>query len=174
MFENKHTFKFICTFLGILSVFIDGPLIPIISFAIAIALFVYKIKLAKESPEGFSSAMLDILIIVIVIIVDIGFFALRISIENDYNYYTSGSSEKYSTEELVEFLIGDYKIKNLSQFSNTQSNNVNEIRKGFKTYLQEQSGFADVTVKGNKIACNFGMERIIFTITNNNITYEIK
>ena len=48
-------------------------------------MFVYKIKQAKESPEGFESLMLDIVIIVIIIVIDIGFFVFRISIEHEYN-----------------------------------------------------------------------------------------
>ena len=44
MFEDKHMFKFVCAMLGFASIIIPGPIVPIVSFIIAIAMFVYKIK----------------------------------------------------------------------------------------------------------------------------------
>lgn len=176
IFEDKHMFKFICALLGFASIIIPGPIIPIISFIIAIAMFVYKIKKAKESPEGFESLMLDIIIIVIVIVIDIAFFAMRVSIENDfnrkYNYSTSTSlSSEFS--EAIEGAIASYMIQNYDLFSSSK-NNVNKIKSGFSSYLRNDLELDDVTVQGNNIICNIGDKTVTFKITKNDIAYSIE
>ena len=132
MFEDKHIFGFVCALLCFASIIIPEPIIPIISFIIAIAMFVYKIKLAKESPEGMKSLMLDLVIIIIVIVIDIGFFAMRISIWNEYNKYdySSSSSQKYSTSDLAQMVISSFKIENSSLFGSEA--NINTIKSRFK------------------------------------------
>ena len=85
MFEDRHMFKFVCAMLGFASIIIPGPIVPIISFIIAIAMFVYKIKQAKESPEGFESLMLDIIIIVIIIV--IGFHKVASCISENCRFH---------------------------------------------------------------------------------------
>ena len=171
MFEDKHMFKFICAILGFASIIIPGPIIPIISFIIAIAMFVYKIKQAKESPEGFASLMLDIVIIVI----DIGFFAMRISIEHEYNKYdySSSNSQEMTASDFAETAIAAYQLGNLSQFSDS-GNHLNAIKSGFTSYLKDELEITDVNVKENKITCNIGSDTIIFTITKNDIKYSVK
>ena len=175
MFEDKHMFKFICALLGFASIIIPGPIIPIISFIIAIAMFVYKIKQAKESPEGFESLMLDIVIIVIIIVIDIGFFSMRISIEHEYNKYdySSSNSQEMTASDFAETAIAAYQLGNLSQFSDS-GNHLNAIKSGFTSYLKDELEITDVNVKGNKITCNIGSDTIIFTITKNDIKYSIK
>lgn len=174
MFEDRHMFKFVCALLGFASIIIPGPIIPIISFVIAIAMFVYKIKRAKESPEGFESLMLDIVIIVIVIIVDIGFFAMRISIENEYNKYnySSSSSSEYSTSDLAQLIVTSYKIDHSSQFGS--GTNINTIKSGFKRYLESEMDLTNVTISGNNVICYIGSDKVIFTVTTNDIKYTIK
>ena len=175
MFEDKHMFKFICALLGFASIITPGPIIPIISFIIAIAMFIYKIKQAKESPEGFESLMLDIVIIVIIIVIDIGFFAMRISIEHEYNKYdySSSNSQEMTASDFAETAIAAYQLGNLSQFSDS-GNHLNAIKSGFTSYLKDELEITDVNVKENKITCNIGSDTIIFTITKNDINYSVK
>ena len=175
MFEDKHMFKFICALLGFASIIIPGPIIPIISFIIAIAMFVYKIKQAKEGPEGFESLMLDIVIIVIIIVIDIGFFSMRISIEHEYNKYdySWSNSQEMTASDFAETAIAAYQLGNLSQFSDS-GNHLNAIKSGFTSYLKDELEITDVNVKGNKITCNIGSDMIIFTITKNDIKYSVK
>ena len=174
MFEDKHMFKFVCALLGFASIIIPGPIIPIISFIIAIAMFVYKIKQAKESPEGFESLMLDIVVIIIVIVIDIGFFAMRISIENEYNKYnySSSSSQEYSTSDLAQMVVSSFEIENSSLFGSGA--NINTIKSKFKSYLQKELKLTDVTINGNKVICYIGADQVTFTVTKNDIKYSVK
>lgn len=174
MFEDKHIFGFVCALLCFASIIIPEPIIPIISFIIAIAMFVYKIKLAKESPEGMKSLMLDLVIIIIVIVIDIGFFAMRISIWNEYNKYdySSSSSQKYSTSDLAQMVISSFKIENSSLFGSEA--NINTIKSRFKSYLQKELELTDVTMNGNKIICYMGTDQVTFTVTKNDIKYSVK
>lgn len=174
MFEDKHMFKFVCAMLGFASIIIPGPIVPIISFVIAIALFVYKIKQAKESPEGFESLMFDIIIIVIIIVIDIGFFAMRISIEHEYNKYdySSSSSSEYSTSDLAQLIVTSYKIDHSSQFGSGA--NINTIKSGFKRYLETEMDLTNVTINGNRVTCYIGSDQVIFTVTTNDIKYTVK
>ena len=175
MLKDKSMRKFIWIFLGVASIFIPGPIIPIISFLICFSLLIYEIKRAKESPEGFESLMIDIIIIVIVLVVDIGIFAMRISIENEYNKYdySSSSSEEMTVSDFAENAILAYQLGNLSQFSD-DGNHQSAIKSGFSTYLRDEIGLTDVTINGNKITCNMGTDKIIFTVTKNDIKYSIK
>lgn len=175
MFEDKHMMKFVYALLGFASIIIPGPIVPIISLIIAISLLVYKIKRAKESPEGFEELMLDIIIIVIVLVVNIGIFAMRISIENEYNKYnySSSSSQEMTATEFAETAIATYQIGNLSQFTD-KGNHINAIKSGFKSFLQNDLEIEDVKVNGNKITCSIGTDTIIFSITKNDIKYSIK
>lgn len=175
MFEDKYMFKFACAMLGFASIIIPGPIVPIISFVIAIAMFVYKIKQAKESPEGFESLKLDIIIIIIIMVIDIGFFALRISIEHEYNKYdySSSSSQEMSASDFAENAINVYEIGHLAQFSD-ERNHLAEIKSGFTSYLKNELELSDVTVNGNKITCKFNYDTIIFTVTKNDIKYSVK
>ena len=66
MFEDRNMLKFVYALLGFVSIIISGPIVPVVSLIIAIALLVYKIKRAKESPEGFEALMLDIIIMRII------------------------------------------------------------------------------------------------------------
>ena len=173
MFEDKHMFKFVCALLGFASIIIPWPIVPIVSLVIAIAMLVYKIKAAKESPEGFEALMLDIVLIIIVLVIDIGFFAMRISIEHEYNKYNySSSSSEYSTSDLAEMIITSYKIDNSSKFGSGA--NINTIKSGFKTYLEKELELTNVTMNGNKITCYIDMEQVIFTVTKNDINYTVK
>lgn len=175
MFEDRHMMKFVYALLGFASIIIPGSIVPIVSLIIAIAMLVYKIKKAKESPEGFESLMLDIIIIVIVLVVDIGIFAMRISIENEYNKYnySSSSKQEMTASDFAETAILAYQMGNLSQFSD-EGNHLNAIKSGFTTYLKEELGITNTTVKGNKITCSVGNDTIVFTVTKNDIKYSIK
>lgn len=175
MFENKYMFQLVCALLGFASIIIPGPIVPIISLIIAISLLVYKIKRAKESPEGFESLMMDVVIIIIVLVINIGFFVTRISIENEYNKYnySSSSSQDITASEFAETAIFTYQIGNLSQFTD-KGNHLDDIKSGFKSFLQNDLEIQNVKVNGNKITCNIGADTIIFTITKNDIKYSIK
>ena len=48
------------------------------------------------------------------------------------------------------------------------------IKKGFKTYLQNELEIQDVKVNKNKITCTLGTEKIIFTVTKNDITFVVE
>ena len=167
--------KFVYVLLGFASIIIPGPIVPIISLIIVISLLVYKIKRAKESTEGFEELMLDIVIIIIVLVINIGFFVMRISIENEYSKYDylSSSSQEMTASEFAETAIVTYQIGNLSQFTD-EGNHINAIKSGFKSFLQNDLEIKDVKVNGNKITCNLEMDIIIFTITKNDIKYSIK
>lgn len=175
MFEDKNMLKFVYALLGFASIIIPGPIVPVVSLIIAIALLVYKIKRAKESPEGFEALMLDIIIIVIVLVVDIGIFVMRISIENEYNKYnySSSSAQEMTTKDFAENAIMVYQLGNLSQFSD-EGNHQSAIKNGFSTYLREELEISDVSIKGNKITCKIGTDTVIFTVTKNDIKYSVK
>lgn len=175
MFEDKHIFKFLCALLGFASIIIPGPLIPIISLVIAISMLVYKIKRAKESPEGFESLMIDIVLIIIVLVIDIGSCVVRISTEYEYSKYNSSSSnsQEMTASDFAETAIVAYQLGNLSQFSD-DGNHLNEIKIGFTDYLKNELGITDVNGNGNKITCNINSDTIIFTITKNDIKYNVK
>lgn len=175
MFEDRSMLKFVYALLGFASIIIPGPIVPVVSLIIAIALLVYKIKQAKESPEGFEALMLDIIIIVIVLVVDIGIFAMRISIENEYNKYnySSSSQQEMTASDFAESAILAYQIGNLSQFSD-EGNHQSAIKSGFSKYLRDELGISDISINGNKITCKIGTDTIIFTITKNDIKYSIK
>lgn len=174
MFEDKHMFKFVCALLGFASIIIPGPIVPIISLIISIGLLIYKIKRAKESPEGFEALMLDIVCIIIVLVIGIGLTVLRISIENDYNKYnySSDSSQETTVSDFAETAILKYQIDNFSQFSE-KGNHQSKIKKGFSTYLKNDLGINDVSIKGNKITCKYRKNTVIFTVTKNDIKYSI-
>ena len=175
MLKDKSMRKFIWIFLGVASIFIPGPIIPIISFLICFSLLIYEIKRAKESPEGFEALMVDLVILIIVIIIDVGCLAMRISIEKEYNKFNYSSSSKQTVDinEVVETAIYTYEIRNLSQFS-SKGNHLSEIKTGFLSYLKDDLGISDTTLNGNKITCNFGKDIVVFTITKNDIKYTIK
>ena len=168
MFEDRTLTKFVYVFLGFISIIIPGPIVPLVSLIITIAMLVYKIKSIKEGTIGFEEIMLDIIAIIIVIVINIAFFAVRISVENEYN-----SSEEITIEELVETTIDAYKLGNLSQFTD-DGNHQSKIKTGFTDYLKNDIGISDVTVSGNKITCDMGTDTIVFTITKNNIKYAIE
>ena len=175
MFEDRHVFKFVCALLGFASIIMPGPIIPLVSLVIVIGMLIYKIRRAKESPEGFESLMLDIVIIVIVIVIDIGFFAMRIAIENDYDKYhytSSSSSQEYSLSDLADMAIQTYKMGHLAQFDG--KTNVNTIKNGFKNFLEEEMVMADISISGNKVVCKIGTQQIIFTVSKNDIKYTVK
>lgn len=174
MFEDKNMLKFVCVALGFASIIIPGPIIPIVSLIVAIGLLVYKIKRAKESPEGFEALMIDIILIIIVVVVDIGFFAMRISVDNTYNKYNSSSNrEEMTISELAETIITSYKMENLDQFSEDK-NHLKAIRSGFTNFLKDELEIQEVSVNGNKITCNLDTDTIIFVVTKNDIKYSIK
>lgn len=183
MSEDKHLFKFICAFLGLMSIFIEGPLIPMISFVIAIGMLIYKIKCAKESPEAYQALMLDIILVIIVLVIDIVFFIMQISIlgsvESQMSLFSNDSAvvdtndSSMTLPEILDTAISLYKLGNLSQFSGDK-NNSGAIKAGFSDYLENELGFTNVNVKGNKITCTFGTDEITFTVTKNDIKYKIK
>lgn len=175
MLEDKHMFKFVCALLGFASIIIPGSIVPMISLIIVISMLVYKIKRAKESPEGFEALMLDIILIIIVLVMDIGLFAMRISVEHEYNKYnySSSSSQEVTASDFAETAIAAYQLKNLSQFSDS-GNNLVAIKKGFTGYLKKEIGISNVSINGNRITCNIGTDQIIFTVTKNDIKYSIK
>ena len=90
-----------------------------------------------------------------------------------HNYSSSSSSEDMTVSELAEAAILVYKIDNMSQFESS-SNNINAIKNGFKTYLQKELEIQDVKVNKNKITCTLGTEKIIFTVTKNDITFSVE
>ncbi len=176
MLEDRHMMRFIYILLGIASIFIPGPIISSVSFIIATAILVNKIKKAKESPEGYEALMLDIIIIVIIIVADIGAFAMKIAMEKEYNklnFSSKSTQQETNASDFAESAILSYKIENISQFFD-EGNNLNEIKSGFNTFLNEELNITNTTINGNKITCSFGKDTIVFTVTKNDIEYKIK
>lgn len=178
MFEDKYIFKFVCAILAVASIMIPGLIVPVISFVVAIALLIYKFKQGKDSPEGFELLMLDIVCIIILIIVDIGFFAFRISVAHEYSKYNSstyslGSSQEMSSEDVAEKAIYAYKTINYSQFSGS-GNHLSAIKSGFLSFLKNDLEISDATINGNKITCTVGFDKIVFLVTRNDIKYNIE
>ena len=149
MFEDKYIFKFICVLLGTCSIFIRGPIIPIISVIVAIGMLVYRIKKSKESPEDHADFMLDVMLVAIVIIINIVLLTMFFIVENHID-----SNDNYSSSSSQEYL--------------------NAIKKGFTSYLKEDLGLSDVTVNGNKITCTWKEKTVIFTVSKNDISYSVK
>jgi len=172
-FEDRHMFKFVCALLGFASIIIPGPIVPIISLIIIIGMLIYKIKRAKESPEGFEELMLDIIIIVIILLIDIGTFVTRIPIEDKSNKYSSSSTQEMTISELAENIVSTYKVENFSQFLES-GNHINAIKSGFTTYLKDELDISDVSINGNRITCNIETDQIIFTVIKNDIKYTIR
>ena len=172
---QKYMYRFIYSILALASIFMPGPIVPMISLVIAIGILVYKIKLAKESKEGFDMLKVDIIMIIIVLVIDIGFVALRISIENSYNRsnYSQTSKEQMTSSEFAEAVIWQYQVKNTSLFLNGE-NNTKAIRSGLEQYLKNDLGLDDVTIKGKNVICYFENEKIIFTVDDNEISFNIK
>lgn len=168
---DKSMYKFIYAFLGLCSIIIPGPIVPIGCLVVAIAILVMKIKAAKESREGYEALMFDIICIVIVLVISLGLSIYRISLEVDY--MKNNSSSTSGSEEIAEAAILIYKTDNISQFKEG-SNNINAIKRGFKTYLQNELRIQDVKVKNNQITCTIGTEKIVFTITKNDITFNVE
>lgn len=168
-------YRFIYSILAFASIIIPGPIVPMVSFVIAIGILIYKIKAAKESKEGFDLLKIDIIMIIIVLVIDIGFVALRISIENSYNRsnYSQTSKEQMTSSEFAETVIFQYQMENISLFSNGE-NNTKTIRSGFKEYLQNDLGLDNVTIRGKNVICYFEDEKIVFTVDDNDISFSIK
>ena len=183
MFEDKSIFKFVCASLALISIIIPGPFVPIVSLLLAISLFIYKIKKAKESAEGFESLMLDIVMIVIVIMVDIGFLGFRIWAQHqyslkkneDYSYFSSWKEDEktLTTSEIAELAIFTYKSNYPNQFS-ANGNHYGAIKKGFEKYLKEELEISDVKVNKNIITCSIGLDTVKFTIQASDITYQVE
>ncbi len=175
MFEDRNMMRFVYALLGFASIIVPGPIVPLVSLIIVIAMLVHRIKRVKESEYRAEIIMLDIIIIGIVLVIDIGILAMRISVEKEYNKYdySSSSSEEISTSDMAEAAIMAYRLGNLSQFSD-KGNHQSTIKSGFTTYLKEELELTDVTVKGNEIVCNVGSDTIIFTVTKNDIKYSIR
>lgn len=169
-------FRFVYLLLVFASIIIPGPIVPLISFAIAIGMLIYKIKAAKESQEGFQMLKLDIIFIIIILIMDIAFFGLRISIESSYNrsnYSQTSIKKEMTASEFAETVITLYRVENSSLFY-SEKNNTKTIRNGFKSYLQNNLEMDDVTIKGKNVICYFGDEKIVFNIEDNNISFSIR
>ena len=80
MFEDKNITKFAYGILVLASIIIDGPLVPILSMALAIGVLAYKLKVAKNNPADNMDFMLDVLILGIVIVVNIVLAFLRFGV----------------------------------------------------------------------------------------------
>lgn len=175
MIKNRYMMKFVYILLGVASMIIPGPIVPIVSLIIVAAILVYKIKRAKEGPDGFEALKVDIIIIAIVLVVDIGIFGMRIFIENEYDKYNyfSKNQQEITASDFAESAILAYRIGNYSQFSD-EGNHLNAIKSGFTTYLKEKLEITNITVKDNKITCIVGSDTIVFTVTKNDIKYSIK
>lgn len=80
---------------------------------------------------------------------------MRILVQYEYNKYnySSSSSQEMTADD------GNYQ---------------NAIKTGFIKYLKEEIGISDISVNGNKIICNVETDKIIFTITKNDIKYSVK
>ena len=155
MFEDKQMLKFVIALLGFASIIIKGPIVPIVVLIIAISMLVYKIKRAKESPEGFEMLMFDIIIIIIIIVVNIGIFVMRISIDHTYN--RSSNSEEISASDFADAAIVAYQL-DVSTGNGKYAKTIN----GFANYLRTELEISDVNVKGNNVTCNVGVDQIIF------------
>ena len=168
--------KFIYAFLSFVAIFTPGPIFPIGIAILSICLLGYKVKSAKGSPEASLAFGFEIALIVFIIIVEIGIFALRISIEKEYKSDYIGSSdskEELTINYLLERLVLDFKEKNPGLFGRTAKLKV--IKTRFKTYLQDEFDFYNITEDGNKLICNINDDnKITFTITASDITYVVE
>lgn len=175
MDKNRDMFEFVYILLGFLSIFTSGPVVPFICLIIAISIVIYKVKRAKESIQGFEALKRDIIFIIILLVIDIGFFAMEISVQNEYNKhdYSSSNSQEMSTSDIAKELISVYKANNPSQFSK-KGNHQEEIKTGFSNFLKKEIGKDYITVIENIIFCGSGDNRITFEITKNNIKYSTK
>lgn len=171
MFEDNGLFRFYYILLTVASIIIPGPIIPMIGAVLLIVLCIYKFKRAKESPEGFHSLMLEIVFIVILIIIEVAFFALRISAENSVkvNKYSTESSQEYTISDLADITIETYKLMNPSVFDGKTE--VSKIRGDFKDFIQDYWEVDDITIKGNKIICTIDDQKVAFSVSKKNITY---
>ena len=178
MFEDGNLSKFIYAVLGFASIIIPGPAIKIVVFVIAVAMLVYEIKKAKESPEGFESATWSVVILVGILIFDLGFTALWWGVQNDYNKYnyvqtsSSDSLDDMSPEEFAEAAVVAYKLGHLVQFVEKE-NHQSEIKSGFMEFLENNIGINNIEEKGNKLTCVIDGKKIIFTITKSDIKYTV-
>lgn len=179
MFEDGNLSKFIYAILGVASIIIPGPAIKIAVFVIAVAMLIYEIKKAKESPEGFESATWSVVILVGILIFDLGFTVLWWGVQSDYNKYnytqTSSSAsidDDMSPEELAEAAVVTYKLGHLAQFVEKE-NHQNEIKSGFMEFLENDIGISNIEAKGNKLTCVIAGNKIIFTITKSDIKYTV-
>ena len=172
---DRYMYRFIYSMLAFASIIIPGPIVPMVSLAITIGLLVYKIKAARESKEGFDMLKIDIIILIVVLVVDVGFAVLRISIENSYNgyNYSQTGKQQMTSSEFAEAAISQYTTKNFFLFFNGE-NNTKTIRSGFKEYLQNDLGLDNVTIKGKNVICYYNSEKIVFTVDGNDIDFNAK
>lgn len=175
MFEDKGMIKFIYAFLSFVAIFTPGPIFPIGISILFVGLLIYKIKRAKESPDAYLSLMFDIAIIVVVILVNIGILALRISVEKKHGVDSissfSGISQELDSKDVAEYLISEFKTNNPKIFNNNAKEYV--IKNRFKTFLEDEYDFFDIVENGNTITCSPLDEKITFTISKTGITYTI-
>ncbi len=174
---DKYMLRFIYSLLAFAAIIIPGPIVPLISLAIGIGILIYKLKAAKESREGFDILKIDVIWLIIVLVIDIAFFGLRISIESTYNRdnssYKSSVEQEMTASEFAETVISLYRVKNSSLFY-SEKNNSKTIRSGFKSYLQNDLEMNDVTIKGKNVICYYENEKIVFTVDDNEISFNIK
>jgi len=144
----------------------------------AVLLF-QKIKRARESPEGFEELKVDIIIIAIMLLLNIGVSAFKLSIANDYKRYFPNSQvsqtkqQEENAAEFAEKAILLYEVQNESLFTGEYNRN-KTILNGFTTFLKETAGIPNVYKNKNQIICTNENIRIIFTVANNEITYAIQ
>lgn len=169
-------FRFFYSILAFASIIIPGPIVPMISLVIAIGMLIYKLKAAKESREGFEMLKFDIIMIIVILVMDIAFFGLRISIESSYNRNNNSQAsieEEMTASEFADAVISQYRAENFYLFY-SEDNNTKTIKSGFKSYLQNDLKMDDVTIKGKNVICYYGDEKIIFTVDDNDISFKVK
>ena len=175
MFEDKGMIKFIYAFLSFVAIFTPGPIFPVGIAILSICLLVYKVKSAKGSPEASLAFGFEIALIIFIIIVEIGIFALRISVEKKYEsgFIGSGDSKQELTiNDLLDFVVDDFKENYPALFG--EKAKVRVIKDRFKTYLKNEYDIDDITEEGNNLICNIDEEEITFTISARDITYAVK
>ena len=175
MLEDKNITKFAYGILVLASIIIDGPLVPILSMALAIGVLVYKLKAAKNNPADSMDFMLDILILGVVIVVNIVLAFLRFgviySVSKHSSRTASSSYETFTVEDFATSAISSFKTKLMT---GEIDNGYTSIKNGFKAHLEE-AGVENVVLKNNKVTCTVGTDTIVFTIKQDgNITYKIK
>lgn len=172
---DKHIYKMISAILAMCCFFTGNIIITIFCIIFEIGMLVFVVKKAKESPAGMEMLMLDILSIVIVIIIGFAISIYQAAITFDYknnpNNLGNSKTQQVTREDVgivAETAIYTYKM------DRQLNGDGNYSAKSFRAYLVKELEMDNVKVSGNKVICGLDAYQLTFTVTKQNITYEIE